>query len=142
MIQVVYEHVRTILSRLGRTEWAAFSDHGERVQQLVANVPPAVWRKVSGAVAAHYRGLEERYGRATAIAILAAAIVGSAVPAPGTTFLAMAPLIALAELHHQLTTGPGLSGAVDVVKVRLADSEILQLGRQWVQDLADVLKQD
>jgi hypothetical protein len=139
MIRAVYEQVRAIVSGLGRAEWAVLLDHGERLQQLGASVPPAVWHKVSGSVATHYRPLEERYGRPTAIAILSAAIVGSAVPAPGTTFLAMASVIALAELHHQLGAGLVL-GAADAVKMRLAESEIL--ARQWPQDLAGVLKQE
>jgi hypothetical protein len=140
MIHAVYEHVRAIVSGLGRAEWAALPDHGERLQQLVAHVPTAVWHKISGAVAAQYRTLEERYGRPAALAILSAAIVGSAVPVPGTTFLAMAPLIALAELHRQLVAGPVPGDAASVVKIRLAESEIRQLGRQWMQDLAGVWK--
>src|SRR5262245_38726366 len=135
MIQAVYEHVRAVMGRLGHAEWAALSDPGERLQRLVAEVPPAIWHKVRETVATHYRTLEERYGRPTAIAILSAGILGSAVPVPGTTVLAAAPLIALAELHHQLTAGPGPGGTPGAVKIHLAESEILRLGRQWVQDV-------
>ena len=142
MIQAVYEHVRAVVHRVGHPDWAALPEHGERVQRLVAHVPEAIWHKVSSTVETHYRNLEQRYGRHTAIAILSAGIVGSAVPLPGTTILAVAPLIGLAELHHRVTAGPGLGGAVEAVKTRLADSEIVQLGRQWVQDLAEALKQE
>jgi hypothetical protein len=142
MIQAVYEHVRAVVGRLGHAEWAALPDHGERLQRLVADVPPAVWHKVSAAVATRYHALEERYGRPTAIAILSAGILGTAVPVPGTTVLATAPLIALAELHHRLAAQPDPGGAGGPVKIHLAESEILRLGRQWVQDLAGVLKKE
>src|SRR6516162_8286863 len=107
MLQAVHEHIRAVASQLGHVELAAHSDHGERVRQLVASVPPAVWHEVSGRVATRYHSLEGRYGRPTAIAILSAGIVGMAVPLPGTAVVAMAPLIALAELHHQLHAAPG-----------------------------------
>ena len=97
IIQAVHEHIRAVTGALGYGEWAVLEDHGERLGHLVASVPPAVWHKVSGEVATRYRSLEGRYGRPTAIAILSAGIVGSAMPLPGSTVLAMAPLIALAE---------------------------------------------
>ena len=142
MLQAVNEHVRVVASRLGHIELAAYPDHGERVRQLVASVPPAAWHKVSGAVATRYHSLEGRYGRPTAIAILSAGIVGTAVPLPGTTVLAMAPLIALAELHHQVAAAPGPGGAPWAANIHLAESEILHHGRQWMQDLAGVLKEE
>ena len=138
----VHEHLRAVVSGLGHAELAALPDHGERLRQLAASVPPAVWQKVSGAVAKRYYALERRYGRTTAIAILSAGIAGTAVPLPGTTVLAMAPLIALAELHHQLVAAPSPGGAPWRAKINLAESEILHLGRQWMQDLAGVLKEE
>ena len=54
----------------------------------------------------------------------------------------MAPLIALAELHQQLVAAAGPGGAPWGAKIHLAESEILHLGRQWMQDLAGVLKED
>ena len=142
MIQAVHDHLRAVAGGLGHAELAALADHGERVRQLVASVPPAVWHKVSGAVATRYHSLEGRYGRPTAIAILSAGIVGTAVPLPGTTVLATAPLIALAELHHQLVGQHDPGGASWGAKIHLAESEILDLGRQWMQDLAGVLKEE
>jgi hypothetical protein len=142
MLQTVYEHLRAVVGGLGHAEWAALPDHGERVRQLVASVPPAVWNKVSDAVATRYQSLEGRYGRPTAIAILSAGIVGTAVPLPGTTVVAMAPFIALAELHHQLVVEPRSGGTSLEAKIHLAESEILHLGKQWMQDLAGVVKQE
>jgi hypothetical protein len=53
----------------------------------------------------------------------------------------MAPLIALAELHHQLVPATGPGGAFGGVKIHLAESEIVNLGRQMMQDLAGMLKE-
>jgi hypothetical protein len=142
MIQAVHEHLRAVAGRLGHVEVAALPDHGERLRELAASLPPAVWHKVSGAVTTRYRSLEGRYGRPTAIAILSAGIVGTAVPLPGTTVVAMAPLIALAELHRQLVAAPGPGGAAWGAKIHLAELEIVHLGRQWMQDLAGVLKEE
>src|SRR5262245_3226434 len=127
MIKTVHDHLRAVAGGLGYAEWAAL-EHGERLRQLVASVPPTAWHKVSGEVATRYHSLERRYGRPTAIAILSAGIVGTAVPLPGTTLLAAAPLIALAELHHQLASAPGPGGAPWAAKIHLAESEILDLG--------------
>ena len=141
MIHIVHEHLRAVVRGLGHAELAALPDHGERMRQLVASVPPAVWQKVSASVANRYSALEKRYGRQTAIAILSAGIVGTAVPLPGTTVLAMVPLIALAELHHQVATADP-AGDSWGAKIHLAESEILHQGRKWMQDLAGVLKQE
>jgi hypothetical protein len=56
--------------------------------------------------------------------------------------LAAAPLIGLAELHHQLVGKHDPGDASWEAKIHLAESEILHLGRQWMQDLAGVLKED
>jgi hypothetical protein len=142
MIQTVHEHLRAVVGRLGHAELAALPEHGERLRQLVASVPPAVWQKVSGSVAKRYSDLERRYGRRTAIAILSAGIAGTAVPLPGTTVLAMAPLLAVAELHHQLAAAPGPDASTWAAKIHFTESEILDFGRQWMQDLADILKEE
>jgi hypothetical protein len=47
-----------------------------------------------------YQKLESRYGRATALAIMAAGIAGLPIPIPGTSFLAAAPIIAMAEVYR------------------------------------------
>jgi hypothetical protein len=142
MLQTVHEHFRTIVGALGHAECGALPDHGERVRQLVTKVPTDVWHKVSGAVATRYQNLEGRYGRPTAIAILSAGIVGTAVPLPGTTVVAMAPLIALAELHRQLVAAPRPGDVPWGAKIHFAESEILHIGKQWMQDLSGVLKED
>ena len=140
MIQAVHEHVRAVVERLGHAEAAAAADHGERLRRLVVEVPPAVWHKARTTAQTHYLALEERYGKPTAIAILSAGIVGCAVPVPCTTFLAMAPFLALAELHHQVASAGGPAGAAEAVKTHLAESEIAQHARQWMQELTSGLK--
>jgi hypothetical protein len=63
------------------------------------------------------------------------------VPLSGTSVLAAAPLIALAELHHQVVGKHDPGGESWGAKLHLAESEILDLGRQWMQDLTGVLKE-
>jgi hypothetical protein len=142
MIQAVDDHLRAVAGGLGHAALATLVDHDERVRQLVASVPPAVWHKVSRAVATRYHSLEGRYGRPTAIAIVSAGILGTAVPLPGTTVLAAAPLIGLAELHHQLVGKHDPGGASWGAKIHLAESDILHLGKELMQDLAGVVKAD
>jgi hypothetical protein len=141
MLQAVRDHLRAVASGLGHSA-AALADHGERVRQLVASVPPSLWHKVSGEVATRYHSLEGRYGRPTAVAIISAGIVGTAVPLPGTSILAAAPLIGLAELHHQLVGKCDPGGTSPGARIHLAESEIQQLGQHFMQDLAGILKED
>jgi len=141
MIQALHEHIRAIAGRLGHVHLVALPEHGERLRQLVAGVPPAAWNKVSDAVSKRYHSLEGRYGRPTALAIVSAGIIGTAVPLPGTTFVAVATLLALAELHHQLAMSSGPDAAPWAAKIHLAESEIMDLGKQWMQELGDVLKE-
>jgi hypothetical protein len=141
MSEAVIEHVRQVVERLGHAELAALQDHGERLRGLVVHVHGAVWHKVRARAVTRYRTLEERYGRHMAIAILSAGILGCAVPLPGTTVLAMAPLLAMAELHHQLHTAHEHGGVAEAVKTHLAESEILHLARQWVHELAAASKE-
>ena len=63
-------------------------------------------------------------------------------PLPGTTVLAAAPLIGLAELHHQLVGKHDPGGASLGSKIHLAESEILHLGQHLMQDLAGILKEE
>jgi hypothetical protein len=134
----VYEHVESLLGALDRPEWASLPNHGERIRRLTAEVPPAVWHKVQTAIAMKYHELEHRYGRATALAIISAGIVGTAVPLPGTTIVAVAPLIGMAELHHRLTTTTG-PAAEFVAKLTHGEAELRRLGQRWLEDLALLL---
>jgi hypothetical protein len=138
-MEAVHEQIRAAAGAAGHPELAALPGHGERLECLVARLPSAVWHKVSQAVRTRYHSLEARYGRATAITILAAGIVGSAAPVPGSSVVAMAPLIGLAELHHRLAPRLKPTGAALAAKVELAEAEVLQLGKQWVHDLAGLL---
>ena len=140
MILAVHEHIRTVVEAFGRPEWTALHDHSERVQRLLLDLPAGVWHRVQGAVTTKYRDLEGRYGRKTAVAIVSAGILGMAVPVPGTSIVAVAPLIGLAELHHRLSTATEQSGGL-VAQVRLADSEVRALGQRWIKDLAKLIEQ-
>jgi hypothetical protein len=135
----VHEHIRSVVAALGRPEWAALPDHGERVQRLELNLPAAVWHRVQVAVTTKYRNLEGRYGRPTAVAIVSAGILGMAIPVPGTSIVAVATLIGLAELHHRLSTMTEPSAGL-IAQVRLAESEIRALGQHWIEDLAKLIE--
>jgi hypothetical protein len=141
-MSAVREHLRSVVEAVGHPEWAALSDHGERVQRLLAEMPAAVWHKVQGAVATKYRTLEDRYGRPMAVAIISAGILGTAVPLTGTSIVAAAPLIGLAELHHRLTAEGDSAAEGSIEKVRLAKTEIRQVGERWVDELVSLLKQE
>ncbi len=128
------KHVQAAAAALGHSSWAALSDHGECLQRLLGEIPQDLWHKVRHAVATKYEGLEARYGKTMAVAILSAGILGAAVPVPGTSFVAAAPLIGLAGLHHRLTAGGGPTGGA-LAEARLAEEEIGRLGWQWLGEL-------
>jgi hypothetical protein len=121
--------------------WAGLADHEEHLRRLAAELPPAVWQKVKNAVATRYYELEARYGRRTALAIVSVGILATPVPVPGSTFLAAAPLIGLAELHRRLTAVPEPPAADLMTKITITEAESHHLGRQWAQELATLLKQ-
>ena len=135
----VREHVQTVANALGHPDWAALTDHGERVQRLVAEIPPALWQKVQHAVSTNYQRLETRYGRPMAVAIVSAGIVGTAVPLPGTSIVAVAPLIGLAELHHRIAGADEQEEGILAI-LRHAEADIRQKGKQWIEHLADLVR--
>lgn len=60
----------------------------------------------------HYERLSERYGPNTAKLIIAAALVGSVSPIPGSTLVAALPIVGLAELVRRVKMGGIRSGLV------------------------------
>jgi hypothetical protein len=131
----VHEQVRTVAHAAGGTEWAELPGHVERLERLVAALPPAIWHRVSQSVRTKYAFLEGRYGRATAVAIVAAGIVGSAVPLPGTGLVAIAPVIGLAELHHRLFPLLVPAGTALADQASLTAAEVHRLGNELVLEL-------
>jgi hypothetical protein len=138
-MSAVNEHVRSVVGALGHPEWATLADHGERLQRLQSELPRAVWRKVQTAVTTRYHDLEQRYGRPTAVAIVSAGVLGTALPLPGTSIVAVAPLIGLAELHHRLTATTDPRAEL-LAQVTRADAEIRRLAERWLQDLAQLVQ--
>jgi hypothetical protein len=134
-MHTVHERVRAVAHATGGAEWAELPGHVERLERLVAALPPAIWHRVSKAVRTKYELLEGRYGRTTAVAIVAAGVVGSAVPLPGTGIVAVAPVIGLAELHHQLVplVMPAATALAD--HVALTAAEVQRLGNNLVLEL-------
>src|SRR4051794_40886702 len=119
-MQAVHEQIQAVTAAAGHGD---LPDHAERLRHLVAGLPSDLWHKLSAAVGTKDHQFETRYGRATAVAIVAAGIVGTAVPLPFTSVLTAAPVIGLAELHHQVA--PTLYAAREDVaaKAELAETE-------------------
>jgi hypothetical protein len=81
-----------------------------------------------------YKQLEARYGKDYAMAILAAGIVGTAVPLPGTSLLAAAPVIALAETHRAMAPRNAPVGS-PLQLPGLALERLGDLGRWFIDEL-------
>lgn len=75
--------------------------------------------RITAKVKDKYAKLEQRYGSRYAKAIIGAALVGLPLPVPGASLALSAPLIAVAELHRQLTRN-------EEVDVELLDEAVVQ----------------
>ena len=62
-------------------------------------LPVKVWERAKTIARDKYAKLEARYGRPTALAIMGAGIVGTAIPIPGATLVATAPIVGVAEIY-------------------------------------------
>jgi hypothetical protein len=102
-------------------------------------MPVGVWHKVRTAVATKYHDLEQRYGRRMATAIVVAGILGTAVPLPGTSIVAAAPLLGLAELHHQLAAMPNPAAELGAM-VSHANAEIRKVAEHWLHELVQLVE--
>lgn len=100
----------------------------ERAREL----PAKVYNKAKEKVAGHYEKLAARYGKGMAIAIVGAGIVGTAAPLPGTTIIAAAPLIALAELYRAMS-----GKKADEGEQELSEDELMKLGKEFVSQLLE-----
>jgi hypothetical protein len=139
-VRAVAEHVRAVAGGLTDPGWARLGDHEEWLRRVAAELPPAAWHKLRSAVATKYSQLEGRYGRPTALAIVSVGILATPLPVPGSALLAVAPLIALAELHHRLTAVAEPPAEELLTRTTLTEAEKLHLGQQWAQELAALLK--
>lgn len=101
---------------------------GQKLKSLPAKVVSAVRNKVKE----KFAQLETRYGRKWAIAIMAAGIMAAPIPVPGSSLLAAAPLMGMAELHR-------LVSRADNSKVELSDEEVEKLGRKLLKELHEEL---
>jgi hypothetical protein len=137
----IHAHIRAVAEAVGRSELAALADHGERVRGLVAGVSQEAWGKVENVVSAKYHKLEQRYGRPMAVAIVSAGILGTAVPLPGTTIIAAAPLLGLAELHHRLSGTAEPGPAAPAENMGLDDAEVRHHSAAWIAELTNLAQQ-
>lgn len=88
------------------TTASSASGKAQKLVQLATKLPKAIYAKAKAKAEATFKKFEARYGRKQAIAIMAAAVVGLAIPLPGTQLLMMAPAIGAAELYRHFTGGP------------------------------------
>jgi hypothetical protein len=137
MIPAVREHLRSFVTALGRPELAACAEQPQRLREALKDLPEEVWLEVRAKVSAQYERLEDRYGRGMALAIISSAILGTAVPLPGTTVIAAAPLLALAELHYRLWTAASDSEAAEAT---LTAAEVHRRGKRFLQNLTNRAK--
>ena len=73
--------------------------------ELLKQLPAKAAGKIKQKVSQKYEQLKGRYGKAAAIAILAAGIAGTATPVPGGGLLAAAPVMGVCELYLAVTGG-------------------------------------
>lgn len=101
-----------------KAEWARLAARGARFSSFsegrletfgvrdwfnsARSIPQRVLDAAVAKVRSHYATLEQRYGRGYAIAVITAAILGTAIPLPGTTALAAGAVSAVAEIHKAL----------------------------------------
>lgn len=89
----------------GGSNDAIHSEAGPAAQGWAAKagkLPSGVWAKAKAMVQQRYAQLAGRYGKPTALVIMAAGILGSATPVPGGGILAAAPIMGVAELYLRL----------------------------------------
>lgn len=84
----------------------------------IADLPGKVYQAAKAKVTQKYQKLEGRYGRKTAIAIMGAALLGTAVPLPGTLLVAAAPIVGCAELYLHFRGGKALARLQRVLAAR------------------------
>lgn len=74
-----------------------------RILKAAIRIPGSLMASVRARANAAYDRLSARYGKGFARAAVAAGLVGLAIPLPGASVLSAAPVVAIAELHRQLT---------------------------------------
>lgn len=105
--------------------------------QWAKEIPGKVAAAAKAKVADKFSQLENRYGRKMAVAILGAGIAGAAIPVPGTSLIAAAPLIAGAELYRHFRGKQAQQQSADGDRPRYTDEEIRAIGQHWIAELVD-----
>lgn len=101
-----------------------------------ASVPAAIAGKVKAKVREKYAKLESRYGSRWSKAIIAAALAGIPVPAPGASFALAAPVVALAELHRAFSgSGSGPAAVAEQEEGEMTQDEIAEAAQELISEL-------
>lgn len=98
-------------------------------------LPATVVKKAKDLASHHYTKLEERYGTGIAVGILAAGIVGTAIPLPGATILTTAPLIGLAEIYKKVRSNKEAKSMKEP-----SDEELQELAKKLIKELLEEWK--
>lgn len=108
----------------------------QRAKELPGQAAEAAKQKVQ----AHYAKLEGRYGRPMALTILAAGLAAVPIPLPGSSILAVAPLIGVAELYRAMrgAKSKATKGQEPVdaqTDTPPSDEEVAQLGQDFLKTI-------
>ncbi len=109
----------------------------DRAKELPGKAKDYIVAKVK----AKYTQLESRYGKPMAIGIMAAGIVGTAMPIPGATIMASAPMIGVAEVYR-LYKGGKKDAEPDVAKGVVDDKRLHEIAAEWCKQLRDEWEQE
>jgi SPP1 gp7 family putative phage head morphogenesis protein len=115
------------------------------IYEAAKALPGNIVSKIKDKVKKNYDRLSARYGSGWAKAIIAAAIIGTPIPAPGSTFAVAAPIVGLAELHRMLTKKkPALATANEDNgnDWQLSDQQVQALAQWFTKSLATQFKTD
>ena len=99
-------------------------------------LPAATYAWAKAKVQGRYAGLERRYGRKYAVAIMGAGLAGLPLPVPGSSLLTAAPVVAIAELHTRLSRSGRLAEAAEgrsPAEPQLSAEELARLGAAFVR---------
>lgn len=121
-----------------------------RLLAAAAKLPVSFVGKIKDSAVSMYGKLEGRYGRGVAIGAIAAFVAAAPVPLPGTSFAAMAPIVAGAELYKQFGKLFGKKAEPATARLRnekratedYTDDELHAIGKAFMNDLMEELMQD
>ena len=99
------------------------------------SLPKDLYKTVKDGAVRFKKWTDDRYGKGWTKAIAVAALAGTPVPVPGSSFLAAAPILALAEIHRMLAGGPLGNAAKDSDEKDMSPKEIVAAAKELLKEL-------